>query len=246
MKLSNKGLILPSAFTAGNIFCGFFAVISAIRGDIEFACWMIVIAGLMDFIDGKVALFSNTESRFGMELDSLADLSSFGFAPGIIMYQFFLSGGGEWSWLVSFLFLLCGALRLARFNIETTGADKRRFKGLPIPMAAACLIGFVPFSNGPLFKAFFFEMDYNRFLVSVMLILAGLMVSNVEYPVAPRINLATIGGKFGLVAGAVFMFSMIYFWKTLLFPFAFLYTSWGMLRAILLGAASHLPDKNSD
>ncbi len=245
MKISNKGMILPSAFTAGNIFCGFFAIISATRGDIEFACWLIVLAGLLDFIDGKVAFFSNTESRFGMELDSLADLSSFGIAPGIIMYHFFLSGRGEWSWLISFLFLLCGALRLARFNVEATGAGKRKFKGLPIPMAAGCLISFVPFSSGPLFNALFFDVNYSRFLVSMMLILAGLMVSNVEYPVAPRINLGTIGGKFGLLAGAVFMFSMVYFWKTLLFPFAFIYASWGMLRAILLGAVSHLPDKNS-
>lgn len=245
MKLSNKGMILPSAFTAGNIFCGFFAMISAMRGDIEFACWLIVIAGLLDFIDGKVALFSNTESSFGMELDSLADLSSFGIAPGIIMYHFFLSDRGEWSWLVSFLFLLCGALRLARFNVETTGAGKHKFKGLPIPMAAACLIGFVPFSEGALFSSFFAGIDYNRYLVLVMLVLAGLMVSNVEYPVTPRINLATIGGKIGLVFGALVMFSTIYFWKTILFPLAFLYASWGMFRAIALGAVSHLPDKNS-
>ncbi len=245
MKLSNKGMILPSAFTAGNIFCGFFAMISAMRGDIEFACWLIVIAGLLDFIDGKVALLSNTESSFGMELDSLADLSSFGIAPGVIMYHFFLSDRGEWSWLISFLFLLCGALRLARFNVETTGAGKRKFKGLPIPMAAACLIGFVPFSEGPFFSSLFTGIDYHRYLVLVMLILAGLMVSNVEYPVIPRINLATIGGKIGLFLGAVLMFSLIYFWKTLMFPFAFMYASWGMLRAIALGAVSHLPDKNS-
>ncbi len=245
MKLSNKGMILPSAFTAGNIFCGFYAMISAIRGDLEFACWLIVIAGLLDFIDGKVALISNTESNFGMELDSLADISSFGIAPGIIMYQFFLSGPGEWSWLVSFLFLLCGALRLARFNVETTGADKRKFKGLPIPMAAACLISFVPFSEGPLFNALFSGVEFNRYLVLMMMILAGLMVSNVEYPVTPRINPATIGGKLGLVAGAALMFCLIYFWKTILFPFAFLYASWGMVRAMVLGAVSRLPDKSS-
>ncbi|MBW7996257.1 MAG: CDP-diacylglycerol--serine O-phosphatidyltransferase [Candidatus Glassbacteria bacterium] len=245
MKLSNKGTFLPSAFTAGNIFCGFFAMISAIRGDLEFACWMVVLAGLLDFIDGKVALFSNTESNFGTELDSLADLSSFGIAPGIIMYHFFLSDRGDWSWLVSFLFVLCGALRLARFNVETAGAGKKKFKGLPIPMAAACLIGFVPFSNSELFRMLFSDVNYNRFLVSVILILAGLMVSTVEYPVTPRINLSSFGGKVGLVAGALFVFCMIYFWKTLLFPFSFLYAFWGFVRTIALGAVSRLPEKNS-
>jgi len=245
VKISNKGMFLPSAFTAGNVFCGFFAMIAAIRGDLEFACWMVVVAGLLDFIDGKVALFSNTQSKFGTELDSLADLSSFGIAPGIIMYHFFLAERGEWSWLVSFLFVLCGALRLARFNVETTGAGKRLFKGLPIPMAAACLISFVPFSSGPIFTWLFYDVNYNRFMVSVILALAGLMVSNVEYPVTPRIDPGTLGGKIGLAAGVLFVFSMIYFWKTLLFPFSFLYATWGVVRAITLGAVSRLPDKSS-
>lgn len=245
MKIANKGMFLPSAFTAGNIFCGFFAMIAAIRGDLEFACWMVVLAGLLDFIDGKVAMFSGTESKFGMELDSLADICSFGIAPGIIMYHFFLAERGEWSWLVSFLFVLCGALRLARYNVESVGAGKRIFKGLPIPMAAACLISFVPFSTGSVFTSLFYDVNYNRFMVSMMLALAGLMVSNVEYPVAPRINRSTLKGKIGIAMGITFIFSMVYFWKTLLFPFSFFYASWGVIKAIFIGAASRLPERSA-
>ncbi|HUU27587.1 MAG TPA: CDP-diacylglycerol--serine O-phosphatidyltransferase [archaeon] len=239
-----KTFILPSAFTAGNILCGFFSVISAMRNDLSLACWLIVVAAFLDFIDGKVALFSHTESRFGVELDSLADIVSFGIAPGIIMFQFFLRAHGEWSWLVSFLFVLCGALRLARFNVETKGAGKTKFKGLPIPMAAAALISFVPFSRTPFFQQLLHDINYTRFLFFMILGLAGLMVSNIEYPALPRFKLLTLKGKLGLIAFLAVLFILFYYWELLLFPTAFIYIIWGIIKAILLGAAARLPEKN--
>ncbi|MFH1069155.1 MAG: CDP-diacylglycerol--serine O-phosphatidyltransferase [Candidatus Glassbacteria bacterium] len=246
MRVPRKSYFLPSAFTAGNVLCGFFSLVSAMRGDLHFACWLIVVAGVLDFADGKVAMFSHSESRFGIELDSLADIISFGIAPGVIMYQFFLRDRGEWSWMVAFIFVLCGALRLARFNVETTGAKKTKFKGLPIPMAAACLISFVPFCTTGFFRTVSFNLNYSRFLVFLILILAGLMVSNVEYPVAPRLDLRTFRGISGFVLGFLFIFVMIYYWDILLFPFSFLYVAWGLLRAIVLGAVSRLPEKGSN
>jgi CDP-diacylglycerol--serine O-phosphatidyltransferase len=244
MKLPRKTFILPSAFTAGNILCGFYSVVSAIRGDLYLACWLIVVAGVLDFIDGKVAFFSHTESRFGIELDSLADVISFGIAPGVIMYQFFLKNHGDWSWLVSFLFVLCCALRLARFNVEAKGTEKTKFKGLPTPMAAAPIIGFVPFSNTPHFQTLFYNVNYNRFLVLMLLALAGLMVSNVEYPAAPRVTMRTIKGAAGFVLFIAFSLIIISDWELLLFPVSFLYIVYGFSRSLVLGAVSRIPDKN--
>lgn len=245
MRLPRKTFILPSAFTAGNIFCGFYSVVSAMRGELLLACWLIVVAGVLDFIDGKVAMFSRTESRFGIELDSLADVISFGIAPGVIMYQFFLKNLGDWSWLVSFIFVLCGALRLARFNVETKGPEKTKFKGLPTPMAAAAVISFVPFSNTTLFQALFYDVNYNRFLVLMLLSLALLMVSNVEYPAAPRFTLRTIKGAVGFIAFVVFSLTLISHWELLLFPASFLYIVYGLSRSLVLGAVSRIPDKNA-
>lgn len=244
MRLPRKIFILPSAFTSGNILCGFYSVVSAMRGDLLLACWLIVVAGVLDFIDGKVAMFSRTESRFGIELDSLADVISFGIAPGVIMYQFFLKNHGDWSWLVSFLFVLCGALRLARFNVETKGAEKTKFKGLPTPMAAAAVISFVPFSNTNYFQTLFYDVNYNRFLVFMLLALAGLMVSNIEYPAAPSFTLRTIKGVVGFVAFVVLSLIIISHWELLLFPASFLYIVYGFSRSLVLGAVSRIPDKN--
>lgn len=235
MRIRKSTYILPSAFTSGNLLCGFFAVISSMRGDLMLACWLIVMAGLLDFIDGKVAMFSGTSSRFGVELDSLADVVSFGVAPGIIMYQFFLKGYGDWSWMVAFMFVLCGALRLARFNVETTGPEKTSFKGLPIPVAAAALISFVPFSRSLFFLNHLSGFPYNRFLVFMILLLAALMVSTVEYPGVPRFKLETMKGKLGLFLFLTVCLTILYYWQTLLFPAVFLYVAFGIARAILLG-----------
>ena len=244
MRLTRKTFILPSAFTAGNIFCGFFSVISAIRGDLNLACWLIVVAGLLDFIDGKVARISNTSSAFGIELDSLADIISFGVAPGTIMYQLFLKNHGEWSWVVSFLFVLCGALRLARFNVETKGPEKTAFKGLPIPMAAVALISFVPFRTTDFFQNFLSNFNYGRFLVLMILLLAGLMVSNIEYPAIPRFGLRTLKGRVGLFFFLAVILVLVYYWEVLLFPAACCYIFFGLGRAVLLGIASRMPEKN--
>jgi len=246
MRLTKKTFILPSAFTAGNILCGFYASVSALRNDLALACWLCVVAGFLDFIDGKVAMFSHTESRFGIELDSLADIVSFGMAPGIIMYQFFLKFHGEWAWLVSFFFVLCGALRLARFNVETQGATKTKFKGLPIPMAASALISFVPFSSTTFSQNLMHGYSYNRFLVLMIFLVASLMVSTIEYPAVPRFKLSSLQGKTGLVVFLIIMVVILYYWELLLFPFSFAYIIWGISRALFLGAASRFPERRAD
>jgi CDP-diacylglycerol--serine O-phosphatidyltransferase len=119
-----------------NIFCGFYAVISCINGGFVPAAWAIIIAAVFDNLDGKIARATNTTSQFGVEYDSLADLISFGLAPGLMMYLWALKPLGRIGWLAAFLFMVCGALRLARFNTQSGTVSGDFFSGLPIPAAA--------------------------------------------------------------------------------------------------------------
>ena len=128
--------ILPNLFTTMNMFCGFYAVIASVNGRFHSAAVAIVIAVIFDILDGKIARATNATSAFGVEYDSLADLISFGLAPGVMMYLWILQPMGRIGWLAGFLFLACGALRLARFNTQSATGSSSHFTGLPIPAAA--------------------------------------------------------------------------------------------------------------
>jgi CDP-diacylglycerol--serine O-phosphatidyltransferase len=158
-----KGIyLLPSLLTTGNLFCGFFA--------------MLLTAMIMDALDGRVARLMKATSQFGVEYDSLADVVSFGVAPAFLLYAFALSELGRPAWFAAFLFVICGALRLARFNVFTGATDKRFFVGLPIPAAAAVVCGTVIFLHGE-------ELTrWMRGAVAVMTYLVALlMVSTFRY-----------------------------------------------------------------
>jgi CDP-diacylglycerol--serine O-phosphatidyltransferase len=135
--------VLPALFTAGNIFCGFLSLDASARGAFEYAAILIFVAGFFDGIDGRVARLTGSTSAFGEQLDSLADVISFGVAPAFLVYHWGLSAYGRAGLLVSFLFAACGALRLARFNVQVHVVDKRWFVGLPIPSAAGALCGLI-------------------------------------------------------------------------------------------------------
>jgi CDP-diacylglycerol--serine O-phosphatidyltransferase len=134
---------LPALFTAGNVFCGFLSLDASARGAFETAAMLVFAAAFFDFFDGRVARATNTTSAFGEQLDSLADVVSFGVAPGFLVYHWGLSAYGRAGLVVSFLFAVCGALRLARFNVQIHVVDKRHFVGLPIPSAAGALCGLI-------------------------------------------------------------------------------------------------------
>lgn len=140
-RTAHRGLyVLPTMFTVGNLFCGYLSVWNSIHGTFDWAAGLIFIAAILDGLDGRVARLTNTTSEFGEEYDSLADLISFGLAPALLLYFWGLSTDPELKklgFMVSFLFVVCGSMRLARFNIQTHIVDKRYFVGLPIPMAAA-------------------------------------------------------------------------------------------------------------
>ena len=129
--------LLPSMFTIANMFCGYACIVHAMRGHYEVGATFIGIAGVLDMLDGRIARATNTTSAFGLELDSLADVISFGLAPAILAFSWGLTPLGRLGWAVGFLFVTAAALRLARFNIQSPTGDKRYFVGLPSPAAAA-------------------------------------------------------------------------------------------------------------
>jgi CDP-diacylglycerol--serine O-phosphatidyltransferase len=128
--------LLPSLLTTGNLFCGFFALLLTVDHRYTEAAIAIFVAMIMDMLDGRVARLMKATSQFGVEFDSLADVVSFCVAPAFLLYTFALSGLGRAAWFGAFLFVICGALRLARFNVHTGTVDKRYFVGLPTPAAA--------------------------------------------------------------------------------------------------------------
>jgi CDP-diacylglycerol--serine O-phosphatidyltransferase len=131
--------LLPTLFTVGNLFCGFYSIVATLQSRFEVAALLILVAALLDGLDGRVARATGTSSEFGREFDSLSDAISFGVAPALMVQAWALEPFPRIGWLAAFLFLTCGVVRLARFNIQTGTADKRYFIGLPIPAPAFTL-----------------------------------------------------------------------------------------------------------
>jgi CDP-diacylglycerol--serine O-phosphatidyltransferase len=139
-----KGIyILPNLFTLAALFGGFYAIVMAMNDHFDMAAIGIFCAMVLDSLDGRVARMTNTQSAFGEQMDSLADMVSFGAAPGLIAYEWGLKELGRWGWIAAFVYCACAALRLARFNVNTSVVDKRYFQGLPSPAAAALVSGFI-------------------------------------------------------------------------------------------------------
>jgi CDP-diacylglycerol---serine O-phosphatidyltransferase len=168
--------LLPSLFTVGNMLCGFASVLHAIHQRLELAGWLIILAGVLDGLDGRIARLTRSSSEFGKEYDSLADVVSFGVAPAILAYQWGLHAMGRWGWAVTFLFLVAGSVRLARFNVHAHEGDRHFFTGLPIPAGAGSVTMMVLISPAPLVGEVKTALVWAFvFLVSV------LMVSTVPY-----------------------------------------------------------------
>ena len=173
-----KGIyILPNLFTTASLFCGFYSLIASLQGDYSRAALSIIIAFFFDGLDGKIARFTNTTSKFGAEYDSLSDLVAFGLAPAILAYSWALSPFGRYGWLAAFLFVVCGALRLARFNVQIGIIESKVFNGLPIPGAAAVISTTV--------MLFYYlggegTIDHVSVLFTIVA-LSLLMVSNIKY-----------------------------------------------------------------
>lgn len=173
-----KGIyILPNLFTLAALFGGFYAIVMAMNGRFDLAVFGIFCAMVLDSLDGRVARMTNTQSAFGEQMDSLADMVSFGAAPALISYIWALKDIGRWGWIAAFVYCACAALRLARFNVNTTVVDKRYFQGLPSPAAAALIAGFIGVMTDMGVKGS--SMSWPMFAIALY---AGLtMVTNVPF-----------------------------------------------------------------
>jgi CDP-diacylglycerol--serine O-phosphatidyltransferase len=178
--------LLPSLFTMGNLFCGYACVVYAMRGEYETAAPFIGFAFVLDMLDGRIARLTGGESDFGLQFDSLADVISFGIAPAILSFGWGLSSLGRLGWAAGFMFLACAAMRLARFNIQSVGAEKRYFVGMPSPSAAA-----VPAAT--VYAYPWGLHDYREALPALLIVLipALLMVSTIRFRSFKTIDLQT-------------------------------------------------------
>ena len=184
VRARRRAYLLPSIFTVANMLLGFYAVVLGLRGRFEPAALLIFAAAILDSLDGRIARMTGTESDFGAEYDSLADLVTFGMAPALLAYLWGLEDLGRAGWLAPVFFLVCAATRLARFNVQTRKIDKRYFVGLPSPAAAGALASILFVVPDPDWKPWF-----NLLLMGILLTLAVLMVSTFRYPSGKQIDL---------------------------------------------------------
>lgn len=168
--------LLPTLFTTGNLFCGFTSLVQSSQGQFTLAAMLIIGAGILDGLDGRIARLTNTSSEFGVQFDSLADIASFGIAPAFLIHQWGLVPLGRRGWLIAFLYVACAAMRLARFNIQRHVVDKRYFAGLASPAGAAvltCTAFAFPDGPGPLWVS--------AVVAGMVAAAALLMVSRLRY-----------------------------------------------------------------
>lgn len=195
--------LLPSIFTSLSLFCGFYSITASIRGSMVHAGWAIVFAGIFDGIDGRIARLTGTTSKFGKQYDSLVDVISFGVAPAILVYTWSLQPYGRWGWLVTFLYIICTALRLARFNMQSESIENKYFQGLPSPASAGMIATTVI-----IFNSLGIPGIRNITIPLITCLLAMLMVSNIKYYTLKDLNVRKRRPFNALVA---FVFLLILF-----------------------------------
>jgi len=223
--------VLPNLFTTGGLFAGFYSIICSMRGDFQTAAAFVLVAQVFDILDGRIARLTRTTSRFGIEYDSLSDLIAFGVAPGILVYQWALEPWHTWGWLAASLYVTCGALRLARFNVQYDNVEKRHFIGLPIPAAADVVA-----STVLLYYYLGGEGATSKHIILLLVIyaLAFLMVSNVKFFSFKETSLYR-RQPFGLLVGAIILIKLIIAApQPMLFAGCFGYAMSGPVRWLVL------------
>lgn len=236
-------VILPSAFTVGNLFFGLYAVVAAMRGEFALAGWFVVVAATLDLLDGRIARFTRTGSAFGAQLDSLTDAISFGVAPAVLMIRLHFSES-DWGWLVGFVYLTAVVGRLARFTVEQGGEARRQHHGLPSPAAAILLATHYPFSQTAFYQEHLAAWPWAQIVAISMIVLAILMLSHVPYALVPRLNLRTGRGRATaalVAAGAALALAAPPY---VFFPGTAAYTLWALVRSVFLGLLERLPDRD--
>jgi CDP-diacylglycerol--serine O-phosphatidyltransferase len=230
---SPRGIyLLPNLVTSAGLFCGVFAIAQTLEGYYFTAAFGIIAAQFFDGLDGRVARMTNTTSRFGVEYDSLCDLVSFGVAPAVLVFKWALVPWGVWGWLATALFVCCAAVRLARFNLMVERIDRGYFLGLPVPAAAALLVGCVFLYN---YLGHASLPDKRVALLLLTYALAVLMVSSVPYPSFKQINLNGAQPLWVLVLAIVGLQLIVARYDVVIFTLAATYAAsgpvmWGVRR----------------
>lgn len=235
-----KGIyILPNLLTISSMFLGFYSIVRSFNADYEVAAWAIMAATIFDVLDGWVARITHTATRFGIEINSLSDVISFGVAPGFLVYTWSLESFGRIGWLGSFFLVACAALRLARFNVQMGGAEKKHFTGLPTPAAALVIATTVV-----AYREIIEILDHlqlrgladlvgaNYWVLALTFLLAGLMVSNITYHGPKEANLKE-RRPFGILVGmAAFLAVVAYHPALVLFLVSLTYVAVGLAEAL--------------
>lgn len=206
-------IVVPSFFTLMNLFCGFLSILLVADGNLVAGSWLIVLAGLFDVLDGFMARLANATSEFGMELDSISDVVSFGVAPGFLIYIFALNELAIIGILLSALPPLCGAIRLARYNVESKYDELNYFRGLPIPAQAVMFAGFYLTFNNKLYLFEGLEQGVISVLIPVVILLSFLMVSTIPFDKIPRFDRESVKkykGRLILLAAYLFIILILH------------------------------------
>lgn len=229
-------VVVPSTFTLGNMFFGFWSIVSAYRGNFEWAAWFVVFAGVLDMLDGRIARLSSTGSRFGAELDSLVDVISFGVAPALIAYFLEFQAAGKFGWVLCYLYVVAVAVRLARYNVQHGTGKPGWFNGLPSPAAGMTLATFFPFSQTEWYHRSLLYLNFQREGLAILIVLLALMmVSNVKYPRLPSISFRNVKGVLALILHVGILVCSIWIPEYFLFPFGVFYLALGIVRQAFLG-----------
>ncbi len=237
---------VPSFFTLMNLFCGYLSLTQTLEHHFVSAAWLIVVAGFFDLLDGMMARLTNGDSLFGTELDSLSDIVSFGVAPAFLIYVFGLSSYGVLGLIVSSLPAVCGAVRLAKFNVEFDGTKSEYFKGLPIPVQAMAIVAIVLNANN---LAFLDPASTSRLsvLIPTVVVVSGLMLTNVAFDSSPRPTAAYIR-EFPVKSALLFVgaLMMIVFHELGLLIDLTGYLTIGIIRAVFRFGRSVVGQDNAD
>jgi CDP-diacylglycerol--serine O-phosphatidyltransferase len=226
-----KGVyLLPNTLTMCGMFFGFYSILAALKGNYIHAAWAILISNIFDGLDGWVARITHSTTKFGIELDSLSDLVAFGVAPAVMLYKWALIPFGRVGWATAFLFMVCGALRLARYNVQMGSTESKAFTGMPIPGAAAVVATLVIFH----YKIWETVPDKNLFILLLTIFLSILMVSTLRFHGVKELNLAKRKPFSILVAIAMIFTLVVVHPQIALFLFAMAYLIGGIIENIIL------------
>lgn len=225
-----KGIyILPNSITLVGMFFGFYAIVSVLKGNFVHAAWAVVVAGIFDGLDGWVARMTHSTTRFGIELDSLSDVISFGVAPATLLYKWALSPFGRVGWAAAFLFIACGALRLARYNVQMGSTERKSFTGMPIPGAAGVVAAMVIFYNKVGWPS-----HKSLFILLITFVISLLMVSTLRFHGIKEIDFRQRKPFWILVAFAVAFALFLMHPEIAIFVFAMIYLVVGLIENIYL------------